>query len=101
MPASERRLAKNERLFREVNERIRTLNVPREEGGVAEYLCECSRRECTEQLSLSVAEYEGARRTPWHFFVVPGHENPEVERVVARHETYVIVEKSAEALAED
>jgi hypothetical protein len=31
------------------------------------------------------------------FAVVPGHENPEIERVVERHERYVVVDKLPDA----
>ena len=40
-----------------------------------------------------MAEYERLRSHPYRFAVLPGHVNDGVERVVERHENYVIVEK--------
>jgi hypothetical protein len=88
------RLARNQVLFREVNERLRELL----DGsiGQTEFLCECSNPDCTETLPLEVAEYERARALPTRFLVVPGHENPGAERVVWRSDRYNLVELDAE-----
>ena len=93
MPLSLQRLARNQVIFREVNERLRDLAdaVP---DGKAEYLCECSDVHCTEKIELLVFEYEDVRARPKMFFIVPGHERTEVERVVDRNHRYAIVEKT-------
>jgi hypothetical protein len=71
--------AKNQALFREVNERIRNLDysVPR-----AAFVCECVRPECSETIEMSLAEYEEIRRVPNHFLVAAGKDHffPDVER---------------------
>jgi hypothetical protein len=98
--ARDERLAGNEALFREVNERV---------AGVAEqfvevestaesfkFTCECGRAACTEQIAMTLVEYEALRAVPTHFAVVDGHELPEVERVVERHPSYLVVEKQDE-----
>jgi hypothetical protein len=84
------RAAKNQSLFREVNERIEELR-PSELR--IEFACECSDTACTASLILSDAEYEHVRRFPTHFIVVQGHELDEVERVVEQNERYAVVEK--------
>ena len=84
------RAAKNQSLFREVNERIEEL---RPGEMVIEFACECSNTECTASLALSDNECESVRRFPTHFIVMPGHELDEVERVVQRNERYEVVEK--------
>src|SRR4051794_10922653 len=84
------RAAKNQSLFREVNERIEEL---RPGEMLIEFACECSNTECTTALPLSDDEYEGVRRFPTHFIVMPGHELDEVERVVEQNERYAVVEK--------
>ena len=90
------RLAKNENLFREVNERIaeaakRTLVLPD-----AEFLCECGRQDCLERIVVPLDEYEAIRAHPDRFLLVLGHEQLEVERVIGRGD-YVVVEKVGEA----
>jgi hypothetical protein len=86
-----RRLAHNEALFREVNERIHDLRAPRT-GGTG-YVCECSNSECFETVTLSDTSYREIRAEPTHFLVVPGHELDDIELVIRREPTYLIVEK--------
>jgi hypothetical protein len=54
------RLARNESIFREVNERIEELAKSGDLGELdsLEILCECGNAECKEPLRVSVAEYE-------------------------------------------
>ena len=92
MPLSTQRLVRNQVLFREVNERLRDLAsvVP---DGHTDYLCECSDVSCTVKIELKLSEYEAVRARPKTFFIVPGHERLEVDRVVDGNERYTIVEK--------
>jgi len=92
MPVSSQRLARNQVIFREVNERLRELAaaVP---DGKAEYLCECSDVDCTQKIELRLFEYESVRARPKTFFILSGHERLEVERVVDELDAYVVVEK--------
>lgn len=98
MDAREERLARNEVLFREVNERVRAIAAAHgDDGHLYEFFCECSNRDCDLKLSLSVAAYEGVRdRSTW-FFVAPGHAMPEVESMIERRDGYDIVAKEGEA----
>jgi hypothetical protein len=92
----ERRRAENEAAFRAVNERIARLG--RRYGSESlELVCECSDADCSERVSLTVAEYERARAEPTYFLVVPGHETAGIERVVERGRDFAIVEKGGEA----
>jgi hypothetical protein len=86
-----RKLAHNEALFREVNERIHDLRAPRT-GGTS-YICECADSECFETITLDDTDYREVRDEPTHFFVVPGHELDDLEQVVRQTPTYLIVEK--------
>jgi hypothetical protein len=95
----EQRLARNEALYREVNERVaevadRFLEV--ESQTPVSFICECGAVTCTEPIITSLAEYEAIRSEPTRFAVVPGHELPEIEAVVERHEGYFVVEKHQE-----
>jgi hypothetical protein len=100
MPTRAERQGRNESLFREVNERIAELNQTFHIEGRSEFLCECSREECKEPVSISIDEYEGVRRESTRFFVLPGHEDESVERVLERNERYLVVEKIGEAATE-
>ncbi len=90
------RLAENEVVFRDINERLerdlRTLvAVPDDER--FPFVCECSRRDCQATIDLTFAEYEHVREDPMRFAVVEGHEEPEIETVYERHEHYAVVRK--------
>ena len=93
----EERLARNEALFREVNERLQELGrrTGTAEGGL-DAVCECADETCVQRIHLSVREYERVRAHPRRFVTRPGHV-ADVERVVARAEGYVVVEKHGEA----
>ena len=107
MSATEYRIGKNEALFREVNERIRSVSEGWAKGdrtSPIEFVCECSSEGCFETVALTVAEYEGVRSDSRHFLIVVGHVwSPEVEREVYRNSGYAVVEKLGEAaeIAED
>jgi hypothetical protein len=89
------RLALNEALFRQVNERL--LEVSTRFGTVdsgPEFVCECAEETCVERVTLSLGEYEGLRSNPRHFVVLAGHEaEASVERVVSDRGRYRVVEK--------
>ncbi len=90
MPASPDKRAKNELMFREVNERIR--NLASEEASLG-ILCECGSAECTATLEIDRKVYEQVRSKAREFVVLPGHEMLERERMVGQREGYLIVEK--------
>ena len=94
MGAREERVARNETLFREVNERIKQVNVGLATVEASDFLCECGDESCTQPISLSMAEYEAVRAESTHFAVVPGHVVPDIERVVAQNDRYSVVEKT-------
>jgi hypothetical protein len=98
------RFAKNEALFREVNERLEELGrrTGTAEGGVA-FVCECADETCAERVELSLPDYELVRADPTHFLVLSGHEEVSVERVVADRGRYRVVAKvdAAGTIAEE
>jgi hypothetical protein len=94
MEERERRIGLNEALFREANERIREINetfasFPDE----LRLVCECGHGTCAEQISMKPGDYEALRARSADFAIVPGHEIPDVEEVIARGEEYAIVRK--------
>jgi hypothetical protein len=91
--ALEQRIAANEALFRQINERIEQGHWPGEEHVSLALRCECARLGCNEMLDLPPRGYEEVREHPRRFIVKPGHEVPEAENVVARSRGYLVVEK--------
>jgi len=90
------RIGLNEALFREVNERVKAINVGFGEPlPETDFVCECGLDSCTERVRMTLAAYEELRTDPTHFAVRPGHQIPDVETVVEQHEDYVVVEKHA------
>ena len=87
------RVAENEAIFRFVNEAIAQGHASYDLKGLQEYMCECGDARCTERLLLASDEYERIRANPLWFFVVSGHDVPEVEEVVEEADRYTIVEK--------
>jgi hypothetical protein len=88
------RVEKNERLFRELNGRIRDVSEPLLGAGEpVEFICECARESCLDRVLLTRAQFDEVREDPRWFFVAPGHEREDVELVVERRAGYVIVAK--------
>lgn len=94
---SDRRIGRNENLFREVNEAIARGLWPGEEDRMVAFRCECARLDCNQSVRLRLSEYEHVRAHSRRFVLCKGHELPEAEIVVEEHGGYVIVEKQQEA----
>lgn len=91
----ETRIEENEKLFREVNERVAQMHRGYQSGPDPEWVCECGDATCFEKVRVPLERYREIRaRNDW-FFVKPGHEKVDVERVVRREDGYLIVEKDA------
>jgi hypothetical protein len=92
--ARDERRARNEALFREVNERIEELSSDESEQEASlEVVCECGRNDCTELLEVTRAQYEAVRSDPRRFLVLPGHEHTDTARVVERNSGFSVIEK--------
>lgn len=92
---SEERMARNQALFREVNERVE--DVLSGEHGPVDFLCECGDPECLDAVPLTLEEYEAIRRHPDQFVVAEGHKTAGVERIVGRQGDAEVVEKTGRA----
>ena len=89
-----RRVARNEAVFRGLNEQLGTVQrgLAAITGGVAA-VCECGDLSCVEQLVVPVDRYEAVRADSALFIVAPGHELPDVEDVVERTDRFYVVRK--------
>ena len=92
--ARQERAARNESLFRDVNERIKS-TASNISPMFTEFMCECADDSCFEHVSLTSEEYSSVRKMgPAYFVLKPGHEVADIERVVGGEgDRYEIVEK--------
>jgi hypothetical protein len=91
--SSAEKSARNQVVFREVNEHIAELTTLVSETDVNLFICECSDPGCAESLEVSAAEYERVRANGAQFVVVSGHQLPEIEQVVDGTARFLVVEK--------
>ena len=91
------RLAYNEAAYRRLNEGIERGHAEDPPSRQVGFRCECARLGCNAIVLLSKVEYEAVRGDGRRFFMLDGHELPEIEDVVERHERYVVVEKREHA----
>jgi hypothetical protein len=86
------RRARTEALFRDVNERIAE-SAERFDATSTQFVCECADANCTHRLEATLSEYEEVRSDGATFMLAPGHEQPDIERVVERRSRFNVVEK--------
>jgi hypothetical protein len=92
------RAARNELLFRAVNEQILKMSERfRAELSDLDIVCECADSGCTSAIRINVHEFERANETKNVFLVLSGHEDLRVEDVVERQTHYVVVRKRGPA----
>jgi hypothetical protein len=84
------RAARNQSLFREVNERIEDLAGS---ASFPTFICECMDETCDATISVSVEEYERVRRGSNRFLVLPGHEERDLEEIVDSTDRFLVVSK--------
>ena len=87
------RAARNQAIFRAINERIVEIN--KGFGGDVDTIaisCECADAGCAELLRINGDAYASVRRSPRTFAVLTEHVFPDVERVVSRNDGYAVVE---------
>src|SRR3954454_5221031 len=90
------RAARNESLYRAINEQIKGLNEAFAEilDASSTWLCECADAGCAGAMEMTTEEYEQVRAHPSHFAVLRGHVDPLIEHVIEKHDRYVVVQKT-------
>jgi hypothetical protein len=87
------RIEENEKLFREVNERVEQM-----ENGLQaaepQWICECGDETCFEKLAVPLGEYHEVRAHDDWFLIKPGHAKHDVEKIVDERGAYLVVEKT-------
>jgi hypothetical protein len=89
------RVAENEALFRQVNERV--VGRERRPAETFEIVCECADTQCMEHLRVTTEVYERTRSEPTDFLLKPGHAKPEYETVIDANEEFELVRKTGAA----
>lgn len=93
----QRAFARNEALFRSLNEMLSDAATLEGDRGEVSFLCECSDEECADEILLRQEMYEQVRAVATHFAVQPGHFRTDLERIVEQHERYWVVAKTGDA----
>jgi hypothetical protein len=84
----EDRLARNQAVFREIDEAYHEL---------LELFCECSDESCTVRIKVAIEHYEQVRAWPGRFLIYPRHDRARIDRVVDRGRGYEVVELFGDA----
>lgn len=92
---SAERIARNDAIFRNANERISQAAEAEEIEEPVPYVCECADPHCHEMVRMTVREYREIRQEPRTFWNVPGHEASSQgwAQVIEDRDRYVIVVK--------
>ena len=80
-------------LRREVNRRARALGVPGREPSF-EIFCECGRRLCADRLRVDLDVYDDVVGTARRYVVTVEHDDDPAQRPIARHEGFLVVERT-------
>jgi hypothetical protein len=78
---SRERVARNQAVYRQVNEAIRA-GRDESQKGPQPFVCECAILGCNELVELTVEQYEAVRQSPQRFVILKGHDIPEAESVI-------------------
>ena len=98
MQSREERIARNDSVFREANEKIADYASDHEFVEQVPFICECATESCLTIVDLSLAEYEEVRSSPTRFFVARGHEGSEgTVSMLEDRDRYLVVEKDGRA----
>jgi hypothetical protein len=92
--------AANQATFRAANDELEVLALDIEDddpGRRYPFLCECNRRNCTQVVLLTIADYEHARSNGRYGFMALGHEDETIETVIKRADGFVVTEKRGTA----
>ena len=91
------RAARNQAMFRAINDRLTRDDLVAEMTGGHMIACECADPTCVQTLAITTAQYREVRREPRRFAVLPGHVYPDVEIVISESGAYLVVEKIGQA----
>ena|ERR1041385_1880799 len=91
------RAARNEEVFRSVNEHIDKAAERHGHDVPLRFHCECGQASCFDTVDLLPDVYERVAAHEYRFIVLPGHEETRIELVVETHDGWLVVEKVGKA----
>jgi hypothetical protein len=100
MSFREERVAKNEAVAREINEKIEQAHESLSPSSFMHIVCECGYEKCDVFIAVTMDEYERVRNDPRQFCVAGKHVMEDVEETVLVGERFSIVSKRAGVPAE-
>jgi hypothetical protein len=106
-PSSERRLAENQVVFRENNEKVqkgidKANAIAAEEGAeplslgadtLLYFNCECSDENCRKRIKVTLTDYNRIHSKRNRFVIACGHDVPKIEDVTEKEAEYCVVTK--------
>ena len=103
---SAKKRAQNEVAFQKTNgilmDKAKELVIGPERKTIAlAFTCECSDMHCSEDIHLTIHEFERVVRHPAWFCICAEHNQPDIEKVVEEHDEYWIVAKLPGLLGEE
>lgn len=106
-PLSVRRLVENEMFFKQPNQAVvqglsdlEQLAETTDQQDLLpdttqsiQFYCECSDETCRKRIAMTPRQYTDLHKNHNQFIVLPGHDVPQIERIVQSAKDYVVVEK--------
>ena len=89
----EERIALNEAVVREVNEKVEQTRESAPGNSFMHIVCECGYEKCDEFIAMMRDEYERIRNDPRQFCVLREHVIQDVEAIVEENDRFVLVAK--------
>jgi hypothetical protein len=93
MGLREERVAKNEAVAREINQKIKQADESNPPDSFMHIVCECGYEECDLFIAVTKEEYDRIRNGPLLFGVVGEHVILDIEQIVTENDRFTIVEK--------
>lgn len=102
-----RRQVENEVVFKHANEKVNkqvdAIQKSAKSEGYPElaydndlplhFYCECADEECQDRISMKQTLYKKMHKNSNQFIVLPGHNVPEIEKIIKTTKQYTLVEK--------
>jgi hypothetical protein len=90
------RLAENQQMAREANDRLRDVVEPMvADGRLIPFLCECADDGCLGRIDLTTEDYFIAHLNSDYYILLPDHPRLDGEELVEDHGAYEVLSKAA------
>jgi hypothetical protein len=104
---NQHRQAENEVIFRQANEKVNNdfdairksahlegdMDLVHDTDMSLFFYCECSDENCKQRINLKQSQYKKLHKSSSQFIVLPGHNDPTIERTLKKTKNYLVVEK--------